>query len=57
MLNKEKLSFEAKNLSILDKLIFNLLLKKSNNKKKIKRFNNIGKDILKRNFKEIRSLI
>ena len=57
MLNKEKLSFEAKNLSILDKLIFNLLLKKSNNKKKIKRFNHIGKDILKRNFKEIRSLI
>ena len=57
MLSKEKLSFEAENLSKLNKLIFSLLLKKQNNKKKVKKFNNIGKDILKKNFKEIRFLI
>ena len=57
MLSKEKLSYEAKNLSKLNKLIFSLLLKKQNNKKKVKKFNNIGKDILKKNFKEIRFLI
>ena len=57
MLSKEKLSYGAKNLSKLNKLIFSLLLKKQNNKKKVKKFNNIGKDILKKNFKEIRFLI
>ena len=57
MLSKEKLSYEAKNLLKLNKLIFSLLLKKQNNKKKVKKFNNIGKDILKKNFKEIRFLI
>tara|TARA_B100001057_G_scaffold500604_1_gene616599 strand:+ start:2648 stop:3883 length:1236 start_codon:yes stop_codon:yes gene_type:complete len=57
MLHKEKLSYEAKNLLKLNKLIFSLLLKKQNNKKKVKKFNNIGKDILKKNFKEIRFLI
>ena len=57
MLSKEKLSYEAKNLLKLNKLIFSLLLKKQNNKKKVKKFNNIGKDILKKNFKEIRLLI
>ena len=57
MLNKEKLSYEAKNLLKLNKLIFSLLLKRQNNKKKVNKFNNIGKDILKKNFKEIRFLI
>ena len=57
MLSKEKLSYEAKNFLKLNKLIFSLLLKKQNNKKKVKKFNNIGKDILKKNFKEIRFLI
>ena len=57
MLSKEKLSYEAKNLLKLNKLIFSLLLKKRNNKKKVKKFNNIGKYILKKNFKEIRFLI
>jgi len=57
MLSKEKLSYEAENLLKLNKLIFSLLLKKQNNKKKVKKFNNIGKDILKKNFKEIRPLI
>ena len=57
MLSKEKLSYEAKNFLKLNKLIFSLLLKKQNNKKKVKKFNNIGKDILKKNFKEIRPLI
>ena len=57
MLSKEKLSYEAKNFLKLNKLIFSLLLKKQNNKKKVKKFNNIGKDILKKNFKKIRFLI
>ena len=57
MLSKEKLSYEAKNFLKLNKLIYSLLLKKQNNKKKVKKFHNIGKEILKKNFKEIRFLI
>ena len=36
MLNKKKLSFEAKNYKQLNKIIFYLLTKKSSNKKKSK---------------------
>ena len=57
MLNKKKLSFEAKNFSELKKIIFNLLIKKQNNKKKVNKFKKIGKNILAKNFKEIRVLI
>ncbi len=57
MLNKKKLSFEAKNFQQLSKIIFNLLKKKSNNKKEINNFKKIGIDILRKNFMKIRVLI
>ena len=57
MLNKKKLSFEAKNFQQLSKIIFNLLKKKSNNKKEINNFKKIGNDILRKNFMKIRVLI
>ena len=57
MLDKKKLSFEAKNLKQLNKIIFNLLKKKSNNKKEINNFKKIGIDILRKNFMKIRVLI
>ncbi|MFL2895956.1 MAG: 3-deoxy-D-manno-octulosonic acid transferase [Candidatus Pelagibacter sp.] len=57
MLNKKKLSFEAKNFKQLNKIIFNLLKKKSNNKKEINNFKKIGIDILRKNFMKIRVLI
>ena len=57
MLDKKKLSFEAKNLQQLNKIIFNLMTKKSNNKKEIINFKKIGTDILIKNFTKIRVLI
>ncbi len=57
MLDKKKLSFEAKNLQQLNKIIFNLMTKKSNNKKEINNFKKIGTDILIKNFTKIRVLI
>ena len=57
MLNKKKLSFEAENFQQLSKIIFNLLKKKSNNKKEINNFKKIGIDILRKNFMKIRVLI
>ena len=57
MLNKNKLSFKAENFSELKKIIYNLLIKKQNNKKKVNKFKKIGKNILAKNFKEIRALI
>ena len=57
MLNKKKLSFEAKNFKQLNKIIFYLLKKKSNNKKEINNFKKIGIDILRKNFMKIRVLI
>ena len=57
MLHKNKLSFKAKNFSELKKIINNLLIKKQNNKKKVNKFKKIGKNILAKNFKEIRALI
>jgi len=57
MLRKNKLSFEAKNYDQLKKIILNLLIKKSKNKKKIKSFKKIGNNILNKHFSEIRELI
>ena len=57
MLDKKKLSFEAKNFQQLNKIIFNLMTKKSNNKKEINNFKKIGTDILIKNFTKIRVLI
>ena len=57
MLNKKKLSFEANNFKQLNKIIFNLLKKKSNNKKEINNFKKIGIAILRKNFMKIRVLI
>ena len=47
----------AKNFSELKKIISNLLIREQNNKKKINKFKKIGKNILAKNFKEIRALI
>ena len=57
MLNKKKLSFEAKNYKQLNKIIFYLLTKKSSNKKEIQKFKRIGINILRKNFTKIRDLI
>ena len=57
MLRKNRLSFKAKNFSELKKLISNLLIKEQNNKIKVNKFKKIGKNILAKNFKEIRALI
>ena len=57
MLHKNKLSFEAKNFSELKKIISNLLIREQNNKKKVKKVKKIGKNILAKNFKQIRALI
>ena len=57
MLHKNRLSFKAKNFSELKKIISNLLIREQNNKKKINKFKKIGKNILAKNFKEIRALI
>ena len=57
MLSKKKLSYKAKNFSELNKTIFNLLKKKSNNKKEINRFKKIGNDILTAHLLKIRVLI
>ena len=57
MLHKSRLSFKAKNFSELKKIISNLLIREQNNKKKINKFKKIGKNILAKNFKEIRALI
>ena len=57
MLNKKKLSFEAKNYKQLNKIIFYLLTKKSSNKKEIQKFKRIGINILRKNFTKIRDFI
>ena len=57
MLHKSRLSFKAKNFSELKKIISNLLIKEQNNKMKVNKFKKIGKNILAKNFKEIRALI
>ena len=57
MLNKSKLSFEAKNFYELKKIIFNLIIKSQNNKKKVNKFKKIGNKILTKNFEKIRVLI
>ena len=57
MLIKKGLSFEAKNISQLKKLINKLILEKKGNKKEINDFKKIGNSILKRNFTKIRDLI
>ena len=57
MLDKESLSFKAKTYTQLNKIIFNLLIKKNDNKNKIIKFKKIGKNILLKNFQEIKSLI
>ena len=57
MLHKSRLSFKVKNFSELKKIISNLLIKGQNNKKKINKFKKIGKNILAKNYKEIRALI
>ena len=57
MLHKNRLSFKAKNFSELKKIISNLLTREQNNKKKVNKFRKIGKNILAKNFREIRALI
>ncbi len=57
MLNKNNLSFEAENFSKLKKIISNLLIRESKNKKKLNKFKKIGNNILNKNFEEIRKLI
>ena len=57
MLIKRGLSFEAKNISQLKKLINKLMLEKKSNKKEVNSFKKIGNNILKRNFNKIRDLI
>ena len=57
MLHKNKLAFEAKNFSELKKIIFRLMVKEQNNKKKVNKFKKIGNSILVKNFKKIRVLI
>jgi len=57
MLKKKQLSFEANSFLQLRRLIYLLFTKKKNNKKEINNFKKIGKDILIKNYKEIRVLI
>ena len=57
MLKKKKLSYEANNFLGLKKIIHSLFVEKNNNKKKINNFKKIGKNILNKNYKEIRVLI
>ena len=57
MLDKKKLSFEAKKYPQLNKIIFHLLTKKSSNKKEISKFKRIGINVLRKNFMKIRDLI
>ena len=57
MLDKKKLSFKAKNILHLEKIIQNLLTRKSNNIKEVNKFKKIGNNILKKNFEKIRVLI
>ena len=57
MLKKKNLSFEAKNILHLRKIIEKLLTKKTNNRKEINTFKKIGNSILERNLKEIKILI
>lgn len=57
LLEKKNLSFKAKNLHHLKKIIFNLLIKRSSNKNEINKFKRIGKKILNKNFLKIKSLI
>ena len=57
MLCKKKLSYRANNAQELTKVILNLLVKSSNNKKKVNKFKKIGNNILQKNFRKIRVLI
>ena len=57
MLDKENLSFNANNFKQLNKVIFNLLIKKYDNKKKVIKFKKIGSNILLKNVQTIKSLI
>ena len=57
MLDKKKLSFEAKKYPQLNRIIFHLLTKKSSNKKEINKFKRIGINVLRKNFMKIRDLI
>ena len=57
MLHKNKLAFEAKNFSELKKIIFRLMVKEQNNRKKVNKFKRIGNSILVKNFRKIRVLI
>ncbi len=57
MLKKKKLSYEANNFLKLKKIIYSLFIEKNNNKKEIRNFKKIGKNILEKNYKEIRVLI
>ena len=56
-LDKENLSFNANNFKQLNKVIFNLLIKKYDNKKKVIKFKKIGSNILLKNVQTIKSLI
>ena len=53
----KKLSYRANNAQELTKVILNLLVKSSNNKKKVNKFKKIGNNILQKNFRKIRVLI
>ena len=57
MLAKKELSFEAKSISGLNKIIFNLLVKKSQNIKEVNKFKKLGNNILNKNFITIRGLV
>ena len=57
MLCKKKLSYRAKNAQELTMVISKLLVKSSNNKKKVNKFKKIGNNILQKNFRKIRVLI
>jgi len=57
MLKKKRLSYEANNFLQLRKLIYSLFIEKKNNKKEISNFKKIGKNILNKNYREIRILI
>ena len=57
MLAKKELSFEAKNISGLNKIIFNLLVRKSKNTKEVNKFKKLGNNILNKNFVTIRALV
>jgi len=57
MLNKKRLSFKAKNTLELRKLILNLLMKASKNKRETNKFRKIGSNILQKNFRKLRVLI